>query len=78
MHKIPEEDENLDVSLVISHGLQDKSNIVVGGKIIRILFEHFYNVYSLRLSQKPGCLGKLRGLNQITSRHDKILASRRA
>jgi len=47
MHKIPEEDENLDVSLVISHGLQDKSNIVVGGKVIRILFEHVYNVYSL-------------------------------
>lgn len=61
--KIPNVDENLDVSLVIAHGLQDESNMVVGSKIIRILFEHIYDVYSFWLGQKPGRFGILSSLN---------------
>ena len=53
--RIPNIDEDLDVSLVISHGLQDESNVVVSGKVIRILFQHIYDECSLWLGQKLGC-----------------------
>jgi hypothetical protein len=35
----------------------------MGGEIIRILFEHFYHVCSLRLGQKLSRFGILRNLN---------------
>lgn len=62
--RIPNIDEDLDVSLVISHGLQDESNVVVSGKVIRILFQHIYDECSLRLGQKLGRFGIL-SLHQL-------------
>jgi hypothetical protein len=56
---VPYIDESLDVGLVIFHGLQDESDMVVGSKIICVLSEHIHNVYSLWLSQKLGRFGIL-------------------
>jgi len=61
---VPHVDQNLDVNLVILHGLQHEMNTVVGGEIIGILLEHIHNVRSLRLGQERGSFGILRNVNQ--------------
>lgn len=61
--RVPHVDKNLNVSLVVFHGLQDKSKMIVGGEIIRILFEHIYHVCSLRLGQKLSRFGILGSFN---------------
>jgi hypothetical protein len=54
----------LNVKLVIFHGLQDELNIVVGGKIIGILFHHIHDVCPFRLGQERGRFGILRNENK--------------
>jgi len=61
---VPHVDQNLNVNLVIFHGLQHEMNTVVGGEIIGILLEHIHNVCSLRLGQERGSFGILRNVNQ--------------
>lgn len=75
--EIPNIDEDLDVSLVISYGLQDESNVVVSGKVIRILFQHIYDECSLWLGQKLGRFGIL-SPHQLGEMDGKSVNSHRA